>query len=643
MSHQKGTTTFLIALAFLLTQCDVSSSGGGFPDDDQGKDQETGTVTDIDGNEYKTIVIGEQEWMAENLRVTHFRDGTEIPSGLNHSEWKNTTEGAYAVYVHRKESHAKSKSSDRNAPSPLTENDSATVVNKIDRTAGTGDVYGLLYNWYAIHDSPGLCPAGWHVASDENFKELEKQWGMPDAEINTSQWRGGDQNVGGKMKATGTAYWNIPNVGATNESGFEGLPGGFRDHEGLFGKRGETGFWWTATEADRNLATERRLAFDDGSVYRGVSPKNNGFSVRCVRTGDGSHDDDKDDNGQNDDQDDEHEYGSVTDIDGNTYKTVVIGEQEWMAQNLRTTRYNNGNDLLTGFSNSEWETLIEGAYAIYDHQAENTAGINSPEEMAEIYGLLYNRYAIEQNNLCPVNWEVPSRDDWQELVDHLINEYQYSNSRSDPESVGQALKIARQVQHPLGNSYATEEHPRWDFSSTFYGLDRFGFSALPAGMRSSTGNFISIGVYAHWWSATDEPLTPTSSPQTSLWYGHNYMVYGSVINDRSGLSVRCIRVDSQDEGDKADLPELQTAPVSDITSTSAISGGEVTHDGGAIVTDRGVVWSTSQNPTLQRNQGMTTDGSGTGHFTSTLKNLSPETRYYVRAYATNSEGTSYGD
>ncbi len=245
-----------------------------------------------------------------------------------------------------------------------------------------------------------------------------------------------------------------------------------------------------------------------------------------------------DDNGHGDE---DITYGEgVTDVEGNEYETVIIGEQEWMAHNLRTTKYANGNDIPTDLHDDDWGNTWDGAYAIYDHEEDNTFGIDSPEEMVEIYGLLYNRYAIEQENLCPEGWTVPSNEDWQELVDHLMNEYGYSNTTNDQNSIGEALKVARQMNHPSGGSYDTHEHPRWDGESPYYGLDRFGFSGLPAGVRTTSGGYTNIGQYAYWWSSSEEDGSPMISPFVRLVDIQNNFIRPN-INDRSGLSVRCIK------------------------------------------------------------------------------------------------------
>jgi len=223
--------------------------------DDNYSGFETGTVTDIDGNVYKTVKIGNQWWMAENLRVTHYATGDPIPNVTDNTEWKNLTTGAWCAY----------KNDDNNI-----------------------ETYGLLYNWYAINDSRNIAPAGWHVPTDEEWKELEMHLGMSQSEAGgIGCYRGTDE--GGKMKATGTiengdGLWYAPNTGATNESGFTALPGGFRSCSyGSFGGIGSEGYWWSATEYSSAVALHRFLCYNHSEVYRGNIRKQAGFSVRCVR------------------------------------------------------------------------------------------------------------------------------------------------------------------------------------------------------------------------------------------------------------------------------------------------------------------------------------------------------------------------
>ena len=206
------------------------------------------TVTDIDGNIYSTVIIGTQEWMQENLKTTRYKNGAPIPTGLSDAQWQATTSGAYAVY-----------------------NDSA-IYNT---------VYGKLYNWYAVADPNGLCPTGWHEPEDWEWNVLVKTID-PSADT-TCNGCSQSQTAGGAMKEIGLTHWASPNTGATNSSGFTGLPGGYRDGIGPYGSIGDYGYWWSATQNSTTYTHYRFLYYFDSGVYRGNDLKGNGFSVRCVR------------------------------------------------------------------------------------------------------------------------------------------------------------------------------------------------------------------------------------------------------------------------------------------------------------------------------------------------------------------------
>ena len=197
--------------------------------------KEYGTVQDIDGNTYKTVKIGEQVWMAENLKVTRYRNGDSIPTILYDDEWGNTRSGAYTIY---------------------------------DDEAAAHNTYGKLYNWYAVKDSRGLCPAGWHVPTDAEWTQLEN-------------YLGGEGIAGGKMKAD-SPLWKLPNIGATNASGFSGLPGGYRSNDGAYLSIGYSGFWWSSTGGSSG-AYFRYLNDFNGGSGRAYYGKPNGLSVRCLR------------------------------------------------------------------------------------------------------------------------------------------------------------------------------------------------------------------------------------------------------------------------------------------------------------------------------------------------------------------------
>ncbi len=235
--------------------------------------------------------------------------------------------------------------------------------------------------------------------------------------------------------------------------------------------------------------------------------------------------------------------GTVKDIDGNEYTTVIIGDQGWMAENLRVTKYRNGDDIPTGLSNTEWGNTISGAFAIYPHEGGNTEddveGINSDEEMVAAYGKLYNWHAVnDSRGLCPEGWSVPSDDDWTQLVDYVASQG-YPNEWDNPNGAGNALKSCRQVNSPLGGDCNTSAHPRWGPSEhTYYGFDAFGFSALPGGNRHTTGSFDDIGNYGDWWSSSE---TSSTNAWTRYMGRGDGSVYRHSSNKRAGFSVRCVR------------------------------------------------------------------------------------------------------
>jgi len=208
------------------------------------------SVTDIDGNTYQSVTICSQTWTQRNLNVSKYSDGSPIPQVTDPTAWSNLTTGAWCYY----------------------NNDPASEA-----------VYGKLYNWYAaagIYDAASLAnptmrkklaPAGWHVPSDAEWTLL-------------TTCLGGESLAGGKMKSTGTTLWYSPNTGATNESGFTGLPGGYRyGDDGTFNSVGVLGYWWSSAEGTTTDPWTRFLDYGGSNATRSYGPADYGFSVRCLR------------------------------------------------------------------------------------------------------------------------------------------------------------------------------------------------------------------------------------------------------------------------------------------------------------------------------------------------------------------------
>jgi len=229
-------------LTILLSGCEKNEATPVF---------ETGTLTDIDGNVYNTIKIGTKWWMAENLKVQRYSNGDSIryvPKNVPDSVWSNNDTGAYCYFE---------------------------------------EEYGFLYNYHAITDPRSLAPKGWHIPSDDEWKELEKFLGMSNEDVEDINWRGGDQ--GNKLKIVGgdTRYWAESSdqfeIFGTNESGFTALGGACRIFNGEWGDITHTGFWWTSSQLNEDEAWYRSLDYNKANVFRYYGSIKYGFSVRCVK------------------------------------------------------------------------------------------------------------------------------------------------------------------------------------------------------------------------------------------------------------------------------------------------------------------------------------------------------------------------
>lgn len=225
----KASNYIILCLPFLLLNCNESKN-----------DPSIEPPIDVDGYEYKFITIGNQVWMAENLRTTKYSNGdiieTTYPASLDISleyqpkyQWPYNGNGLFETE------------------------------------------YGRLYTWYAINDERGVCPTGWRVPSDADWTVL-------------AGFLGGFTITGAKLKEVGTDHWQIPNEGATNESGFTAIPGGYKRNDGDFDAIGIRGRWWSATESSATRAW--RFGVDYNSIEFSRSdnyPKLGGYSVRCLK------------------------------------------------------------------------------------------------------------------------------------------------------------------------------------------------------------------------------------------------------------------------------------------------------------------------------------------------------------------------
>lgn len=492
------------------------------------------TVTDIDGNIYRTVTIGTQTWLGENLKTTRYNDGTKIPLVTDKTTWTYMSTPAYCWY----------------------NNDSVQFKNS---------AYGALYNWYAVNTGK-LAPKGWHVATDTEWTIL-------------STYLNGD---GGKLKVAGTDIWQSPNTGATNETNFSAFPAGNRGgNNGTFDVLGTGTFWWTSSRLDATYSYFRSIGYNSSGIGRSGSQAINGLAVRCIKntlatvitssptsilsttiTCGG--------NVTTDGGDAVAEYGvcwstseaptiadfkktigsgmgsfsgsitglspnttyylrayvnnsegtsygsqiscktlvtdplTVTDADGNVYNTIVIGTQTWMVENLKTTKYNDGTSIPLVTDSYQWTNLSTPGYCWANNDSSNK----------NIYGGLYNFYAVNTGKLAPIGWHVPSESDWIALASYLGG---FSAS-------GSKLKEAGTAHWVYPNSDAT--------NST-------GFTALPGGYRtiSSSGNFVNLTLAGSWWSATT-----SNNNAGRVVFGYNSTAFDYQFdNFKFGFSVRCIK------------------------------------------------------------------------------------------------------
>jgi len=242
---------FAILLSFVTCCKDYPAPRKGKSSAVFNPDKEYGTVKDIDGNEYCTITIGTQTWMAENLRVTHYRNGDPIANVKDNNAWGNQTAGAYCSYGN---------------------------TSNVDSIA----TYGYLYNWFTCVDERELCPDGWHVPTDEEWTTLITY--LDNGENGFDPNGTGDNGiVGGRIKEAGTTHWGISNRG-DNSSGFTALPGGFRQsYNGLYKGYNYRAFFWSSTSYTDMVSLHRSLSSMYTSVVRQTLSNEDGMSVRCVK------------------------------------------------------------------------------------------------------------------------------------------------------------------------------------------------------------------------------------------------------------------------------------------------------------------------------------------------------------------------
>ena len=655
-------------------------------------------IMDIDSNGYNTVLIGGQCWLKENLKVTHYENGTALPHVPNISDWNNfgVSDPAYCFY------------------------DNDTVHN--------ASTFGALYTWAALMNGTlssntvpsgiqGICPTGWHVPSDEEWKILEgfvdSQFDYPDSEWNLNNFRGYD--AGKKLKST--SKWGLQdviglysNIGhGTDNYGFSALPGGYRLDNSFtngFYDNGTKGIWWSTTSLDAYSSYNRSVTSSD-LISRSSSLKGAGLSVRCLRdtgyvlatiltdsitnisqlsaTGGGSILDNGGATiteyglcwntvgnptlldsfvvvGAGTDtftvqitnlQPDETYYVSayainyegiaygdevqfttppftcgaqIVDYDGNIYNTVLIGDQCWMQENLRTTHYSNGVAIPNVTNSTAWENMgyNDPAYCYY----------NNSSYYGNNYGALYTWAAImngEQSSnsvpsgvqgICPNGWHVPSDEEWKILSGSVDTQHGYPNSTWES-GQGGGFDAGLRLKTTSG----------WNSGGN--GNDIYNFSGQPTGRRFEHGLFSWFGAFTYFWTSTEY------NAAYSVYRGLSWSQSGignGYVDKENGFNIRCLKDSVNIQAEPA---TVVTDSIYSISHIAAQGTSEVISSGNSSITARGFCWNTAGNPSIS--DSLISNSKGLGTFTHTISGLESNTTYFIRAFATNSIGTAYGN
>ena len=322
---------------------------------------------------------------------------------------------------------------------------------------------------------------------------------------------------------------------------------------------------------------------------------------------------------------------SVIDKDSNIYHIVEIGDQTWLEENMKTTKYKDGLSIPLVTDNAQWNSLSSDAYSWYN---------NSKATSKDSYGALYNGFAIGTGKICPIGWHIPSMDEWGALQDYLIfNNYDYS--KEFPRSIAKSLasKTLWNVPQPIlmiFHGVSSYTYP----SPSSVGLNPqtnngSGFNAFPAGIRYEDGTYTDIGKMALW-------ATNWGGTYLMSYYFHYDLsqLEQNWYDIHSGFSVRCLK------GVVKTLPVLTTNNAYNITQTTAVVETSIPGVGESPITRKGVCWCEYDNtrtdfPTIDDHK--TVDGTGIAPFISHVTGLKPGTLYYIRSYSINDEGVSYGN
>jgi len=494
----------------------------------------TEQVSDADGNTYNTVQIGTQLWIQENLKTTHYNNNAVIANITDNTEWDALTSGAYCWY----------------------DNDETTYKS----------TYGALYNWYTTVDVRNVCPAGWHVPSDAEWTTL-------------TDYLGGESIAGGKLKESGTDHWTSPNTGASNETVFTALPGGFRHKAGTFSSGfGNNGCWWSSTRFYAIGGYYREMDYNTSNVDTWDDYAESGRSVRCIK---GELPLVQTDNATAVTSITATLKGKVNPNGASTVVSFEYGETTSYGSSVSADQSPvSGSDPVDISAGPT--SLTPGTTYHYRIKAENSYGTNygsdmeftTPAQITDGDGNIYNAVQIGtqvwmKENLRTTKYkdgtEIPLVTDntaWSNLA--TPGYCWYNNDATTYKNTYGALYNWYTVNTgklcPTGWHVPTDAE--WTTLTTFLGgaggaggklkeagtthwlspntgaTNETGFTALPGGRRSYNGTFDDIGSNGYWWSATES--TATLAWGRLMGYYHSY-VYSSTNSKEYGFSVRCVR------------------------------------------------------------------------------------------------------
>jgi sulfatase modifying factor 1 len=590
---------------------------------------------------YKTVKIGTQTWMAENLNVSTFRNGDPVPEAQSDEEWV-IKKAAWCYY--------------KNDPK-------------------NGEKYGKLYNWSAVKDPRGLAPEGWHIPSGAEWNTLSK-------------FLGGIAAAGTKMRSkTG---WD-ENGGGTNSSGFSGLPGSLRYDDGQFNDIGRMGYWWCTTSNEAG-GRSHNLALNNTYLGFGASFKDSigfGFSVRCVMDVPGATSGNKNISEIQTTKTETKTETTTSSIPQNqpiiTWSEISAGTfamgspdpEDWQRQ-IKVT--------LSAFKMSKYEITFDQ----YDAFCEATKRIKPGD----------NGWGRGNHPVINVSWDdarafanwmgcrMPTEAEWEYACragtitrfntgDSLTTGQSNFNGKAEFQSGkgefrGKTLPVGSFTPNAWG-LYDMHGNVR-EWCSDWYG----DYSSVPVTNPQGPINRTARVIRGGSWNIGFREIRSFERDSKNHEFSSNDLGFRLVAdNDNSivaanknSLGISTTKTVSKSEtitGGKgittvstsstsqtttinvgkslgttgAVVPTLTTKSATNVLVTTATSGGNISSNGGNPVTASGVCWGKSPNPTITGDD-KTVDVPGT-NFTSNISGLTTFTRYYVRAYATNSAGTGYGN